>query len=256
MDCTTHNAQTFAGRLNTRPLITGMALALALGLAGTTQQAAQARTAAPGTAPGEGGPSLPQLLVLPRIGTFQFTATWLHAVDAQEDSWYSDGDEPWVIWAVIHPTSGGPAVYYQRSDVYSGIDGGDWIDTSWRLPDKVTGSDLGVVALAVEHDSSSVSGVYGEAKIAANTALLLAKDEGVCAATRAVAEGLRDGINSYDRVGIDDDDVLWGEGYGSPSRCFRAKELFSMGVGSKRDFAVEYGAPGTWYQQEFVLQRR
>jgi hypothetical protein len=198
-------------------------LALSLLSAGSAAPAS-ASSAASITRPG--GPPM----VIGPGEIFRIRLTNLHCNDANEESLFSDGDEPYVIVATIRPGGlAGPALDIMRTQVFDDVDDGDNRHPNLDALNRHVESSVAVVAQVVEHDDSAVALVFGTARTFAQTDFanaVLGGETNVTNLSAIVADAIRRGVDAARLPAVDDDDRI-----GSPAR-------FTITTGSFDGLAV------------------
>lgn len=190
---------------------------------------------------------------------YQLTATTLFVDEVQEESWFSNGDEPYAIYALIKPNGGTAAVEVSLSPVGNAIPEGGDLNTSKLLFSGPIDTQIAVAAQAVEHDYSMLGDVEAAARAAAQATLVTELASGTsapCALMTKIAQALHDGALSVDSVLVDDDDVLGP----AQSECVTRTSVIGMPVGSTQFRYLDFAGLDFWgndaeYEQEFEIRR-
>jgi hypothetical protein len=187
---------------------------------------------------------------------FLVKLTDLYCANANEDDWWSDGDEPYVIVATIRPGSDGiPVLRYFITSIFHNVDAGDNRQPDLAVFSGHAESPVAVVAQVVEHDSTSKDYVFDVAKAFADAHFSRAIREGernVWTLSEIVADAVRQGVNAIDDPNLDDDDRI-----GSPARIlFSAGNLDNLAAGGiPVGVQREVGGNGARYNMTFKLWR-
>ncbi len=201
-----------------------------------------------------GGASAPAGAIAP-TEVFQVRATTLTARDAQEEGFASDGDEPYVVYALVKPGGAlGVTLSVERSRRYEDIDDGDQRTPNVELMRQNVRAKMGVAAQVVENDGESSGGVITSMRNAANTAFTNAINAGTrdaCALAGVVARALHNAA-AHDNGWFEDDDDVIGAG---ASFCVPVADLDSLGVGRELGRNLQFRGDGANYLQRFTIRR-
>jgi hypothetical protein len=240
--------------MDTRSRLVG-GLVATLSLAALTHAATPAAHAQPGGWPNP----LDLLRALPLVigpnEVFQAEATTLRANDAQEEGWLSNGDEPYVILAIVRtPVSGvGLELSVDQSTVFSGVDDGDTRNAARMLLNQHTRRGFGLAAQVVEDDDSDVGDLFDAASDAAGEAFDDAVDAGInnrCTIAVLVADAIHDTV-ADEADGIDPNDNI---GAGA-SLCVTAGSLDDLAAGATAFRQLSFRGDGGSYTQHFRIRR-
>jgi len=178
---------------------------------------------------------------------FRIRFTRLHCHNANEDDFWSDGDEPYVIFAILAPDPwAGYTLSFQASRVFSSVDTHDTIETNLILMDKHVDRSVVVIAQVIDEDDTGKSAL-----------LVAAEEEASVQFVRALARGerdlnqLRDIVAAYMSRGMafasnssgDDDELI-----GRPTPItFRTGELDNLRVNDSISKDSEVRGEGARY---------
>jgi hypothetical protein len=194
-----------------------------------------------------------------QIERYRLRATNLYVVDAQEESWISNGDEPYAVLAVVRPFGAIAKVDVSRSPVGAGLKDGDTLANTTLLYDGPIDTELGIAVQAIEHDYSNLAAVEAGVRAAAEARLateLAAGTTSPCALAPKIAQALHDGALAVHSPLLDDDDVI-GPGQGD---CITSGAIAWMWPGDTAYGFYGFAGPDFWgndanYFQELELER-
>lgn len=143
---------------------------------------------------------------------FQISLTRLKCNNADEDDWWSDGDEPYVILAIIAPDPfAGYTLHVVSTRVYSDMDRNDVREPNLMLMNRHVESSVAIVAQVVEEDGTGRDVVWAAAERFANDAFVRAMADGVRDLNelrRIVRNAMRWGMANAVTHGGDNDDLV------------------------------------------------
>jgi hypothetical protein len=186
---------------------------------------------------------------------FRIRLTTLHCNDANEESLFSNGDEPYVIVATIRPGGlAGPALDVFQTDVFGSVEDGGNRQPNLNALNRHVESSVAVVAQVVEHDDSEVGLIFGTARAFAEADFanaVLGGETNVTTLSTIVADAINRGVGAARLPGVDDDDRI-----GGATRFTITTAMFDgLGVGAQFSVLREVSGNDARYTLTFQVTR-